>query len=63
MDVVSGVVNDLSLVPGLDVTAFFESLGALALSGVLSAGVLLTALPRDIWTVPAADLDDEGVEG
>lgn len=32
VDVVSSVVNDLSFVPGLDVTGFFENLGALALA-------------------------------
>lgn len=49
VDVVSGVVNDLSLVPGLDVTAFFESLGALALSARNGAGSSAEDASRHIY--------------
>ncbi|MEG1547341.1 MAG: hypothetical protein RR232_03400 [Clostridia bacterium] len=38
VDVVSAVVNDLGNVDGLDVTAFFEGLGALALSASRGVG-------------------------
>lgn len=43
VEAISGVVNDLDRVAGLDVTAFFESLGALAVAAVRGAEAMRRA--------------------
>ncbi len=63
LDLVGGVVNDLSKIEGLDVSSFFEALGALAVSAARGAQAqkALDELPKDAETVVRLNDDNRAL--